>query len=219
MCIVTRICGILWFKNWMKILYRIFLIRKSQNAPVPYPIMPHPVQKYAHFCHEWSIAGYGTGVFWDLGNWYTTKTLQWHHNSQDGVSNHLTYRCLLNRLFSADQRKQQSSASLAFVREIPRRPANSPHKWPVTRKFFPFDNVIMSCSPVKYNYEDLRYGRNGHNNGVCSLHSVKSWWAYWAMSCPLKSKYSHISQRTRLEYLYKTKVYMGKSTLHHLICH
>ena len=34
----------------------------------------------------------------------------------------------------ADQRKHQSSASLAFVRGIHRRPVNSPHKWPVTRK-------------------------------------------------------------------------------------
>ena len=38
----------------------------------------------------------------------------------------------------ADQRKYQSSASLAFVRGIHRRPVNSPHKWPVTRKMFPF---------------------------------------------------------------------------------
>ena len=36
----------------------------------------------------------------------------------------------------ADQRKHQSSASLAFVRGIHRRPVNSPHKWPVTRKCF-----------------------------------------------------------------------------------
>ena len=44
---------------------------------------------------------------------------------------------------SANQRKHQSSASLAFVRGIHRRPVNSPHKWPVTRKMFPFDDVIM----------------------------------------------------------------------------
>ena len=36
----------------------------------------------------------------------------------------------------ADQRKHQSSASLAFVRGFP-------HKGPVTRKMFPFDDVIM----------------------------------------------------------------------------
>ena len=43
----------------------------------------------------------------------------------------------------ADQRKYQSSVSLAFVREIYRWPVNSPHKWPVTREIFPFDDTIM----------------------------------------------------------------------------
>ena len=43
----------------------------------------------------------------------------------------------------ADQRKHQSSVSLAFARGIHRGPVNSPHKWPVTQKMFPFDDVIM----------------------------------------------------------------------------
>ena len=47
----------------------------------------------------------------------------------------------------ADKRKHQSSASLAFVRGIHRWPVNSPHKWPVTRKMFPFDDVIMQIRP------------------------------------------------------------------------
>ena len=48
----------------------------------------------------------------------------------------------------ADQRKHQSSASLAFVWGLHREPVNSPHKWPVTGKMFPFDDVIMimQCS-------------------------------------------------------------------------
>ena len=45
-----------------------------------------------------------------------------------------------------NQRKHQSSAWLAFVREIHRGPVNFPHKWPVTRKMFPFDDVIMWSS-------------------------------------------------------------------------
>ena len=44
----------------------------------------------------------------------------------------------------ADQRKYQSSASLAFVRGIHRSQVNSPHKGPVSRKMFPFDDVIMA---------------------------------------------------------------------------
>ena len=49
----------------------------------------------------------------------------------------------------ADERKHQHqvqvqrSASLAFVQGIHRSPVNSPHKRPVTRKMFPFDDVIM----------------------------------------------------------------------------
>ena len=48
----------------------------------------------------------------------------------------------------ADHRKYQSSASLAFVRGIHREPVNSPHIWPVTRKMFPFDDVIMISSAI-----------------------------------------------------------------------
>ena len=47
------------------------------------------------------------------------------------------------------QRKHQSSALLAFVRGIHRRPVNSPHKGPVTRKMFPFDDVIMLTTKIK----------------------------------------------------------------------
>ena len=42
-----------------------------------------------------------------------------------------------------DQRKLQSSASLAFVRGIHRGPVNSPHKGPITRKTILFDDVIF----------------------------------------------------------------------------
>ena len=49
----------------------------------------------------------------------------------------------------ADQRKHQSSAPLAFVRGIHRGPVNSPHKWLVTRKMVPFDDVIMTWTCLK----------------------------------------------------------------------
>ena len=65
----------------------------------------------------------------------------------------------------ADQRKHQSSASLAFVRGIHRGPVNSPHKWPVTRKMSPFNDVIMSLvlsyrcirKLKKYEYANVTY--------------------------------------------------------------
>ena len=42
-----------------------------------------------------------------------------------------------------DQIKPQSSSPLAIVRGINRWPVNTPHKWPITRKVFPFGDVIM----------------------------------------------------------------------------
>ena len=54
--------------------------------------------------------------------------------------------------WGADQRKHQSSASLAFTRGIHRWPVDSPHKWPVTRKSFHF----MTSSCVKYALSPLK---------------------------------------------------------------
>ena len=76
-----------------------------------------------------------------LVNW--SSSLRWRRNGHDSVSNHQPRYCLLNRFFGCISKKHQSSASLAFVRGIHRGPVNSPHKWPVTRKIFPFDDVIM----------------------------------------------------------------------------
>ena len=56
----------------------------------------------------------------------------------------------------ADQRKHQSSASLAFVKGIHRWPVNSPHKGPVTRNMFPLHNVIM-IEMVLFNDVDGTY--------------------------------------------------------------
>ena len=47
-------------------------------------------------------------------------------------------------VYSGRSKKTSNSASLAFVRGIHWLPVNSPHKWPVTRKRFPYDDVIMA---------------------------------------------------------------------------
>ena len=70
-------------------------------------------------------------------------TLQWRHNERHGVSNHQFLIVYSTVCLGADQRKHQSSSSLAFVRRIHRGSVNSPNKGPVTRKIFPFDDVIM----------------------------------------------------------------------------
>ena len=59
-----------------------------------------------------------------------------------------------------DQRKHQRSVSLAFVSGIHRWAANSPHKGPVTRKMFPFDDVVMSIDTgnwVKHWITECKY--------------------------------------------------------------
>ena len=64
----------------------------------------------------------------------------------------------------ADQGKHQSSASLAFVRELHRGPVNSPHKWPVTRKMFPFDDVIMQKVDQLIGVKWLIHGTRHHKD-------------------------------------------------------
>ena len=53
----------------------------------------------------------------------------------------------------ADQRKHQCSTSPAFLREYHRWPVNSPHKRPVTRKMFPFDDVFMTRSLISTSWD------------------------------------------------------------------
>ena len=74
------------------------------------------------------------------------------------ISSHITSLAIFySTVYSdADQRKHQSSASLAFVWGINRGPVNSPHKGPVTREMFPFDDVIMiTASSVMTERPDL----------------------------------------------------------------
>ena len=71
---------------------------------------------------------------------YITMTSQWARWRLNSPVSPVFYSTVYS---GAYQRKHQSSASLAFVWGIHRWPVNCPHKWPVTRNFFPFDDVIM----------------------------------------------------------------------------
>ena len=70
-------------------------------------------------------------------------SLQWCHKGPDGFSNHQTYDCLLNRLFRRRSKKTSKSCVTGLCAGNSPGPVNSPHKGPVTRKMFPFDDVIM----------------------------------------------------------------------------
>ena len=77
-------------------------------------------------------------------------SLHWRHNDQDGVSNHQPHGCLLNRLFRRRSQKTSKLRATALCAGNSPGPVNSPHKGPVTRKMFPFDDVIMHCIPYTY---------------------------------------------------------------------
>ena len=62
-------------------------------------------------------------------------SLQWRHNEYDGVSINQPHDFLFDRLFRLRPNKTSKL----------RWPINFPHKWPVARKMFPFDDVIMTA--------------------------------------------------------------------------
>ena len=72
----------------------------------------------------------------------------WHYNDviMSAMTSQITSVSIVCSIVGsgADQRKHHSSASMAFVWGIHHWPVNSPHKRPVTRKMFPFDDVLMS---------------------------------------------------------------------------
>ena len=77
-----------------------------------------------------------------MGRHHRSLKLQWN----DAQFWYMCPTIVYSTVYScSDQRKHQSSASLAFVRGIHRWPVNSPHKRPVTWEMIPFHDVIMQC--------------------------------------------------------------------------
>ena len=134
---------------------------KSHNAPVPYPIMRHPEQKCEQFLfwmmyygildrfNVWSVnhLNYHTRDCWflstDVVDQVILLALQWRHNWRDSVSNNQPHDCLLNRVFRRRSKKTSKLRVTGLCAGNSPGPVNSPHKSPVTRKMFPFDDVIM----------------------------------------------------------------------------
>ena len=101
--------------------------------------MPHDLP------HDWSTLVSGNGLV-SSGN----KQLHYNDVIMGGIASQITDLTIVySSVYSgADQRKHQNSILLAFVRGIHWWPVNSPHKWPVTWKIFPFDDVIMTWAKV-----------------------------------------------------------------------
>ena len=72
------------------------------------------------------------------------ELLQRRHNEHDSVSNHQPHDCLLNRLFRRRSKKTSELRVTGLCVGNSPGPVNSPHKGPVTRKMFPFGDVIMT---------------------------------------------------------------------------
>ena len=79
-----------------------------------------------------------TGYIWRV--WYLLRTtcLAYSDIIMGAMASQITSITIVYSIVysCAGQRKQHSSASLAFVRGIHRWPVNFPHKWPLTRKMF-----------------------------------------------------------------------------------
>ena len=73
----------------------------------------------------------------------TSTSLQWRHNGCHGVSNHQPHDCLLNRWFRRRSKKTSKLRDTGLCAGNSPVTGEFPHKWPVTRKMFPFDDVII----------------------------------------------------------------------------
>ena len=70
-------------------------------------------------------------------------TIKLRHNERDGISNHQPHGCLLKRLFRRRSRKTSKLRVTGLFAGNSPVTGEFPHKGPVTRKMFPFDDVIM----------------------------------------------------------------------------
>ena len=88
--------------------------------------------------------------------WYGLKvSLHWRHYDHDGVANHQPHGCLLNRLFRRRSKKTSKRRVTGLCVGNSPGAVNSPRKGPVTRKMFPFDDVIMiphTVYPMKHSH-------------------------------------------------------------------
>ena len=85
-------------------------------------------------------------ILWEIVSCWITACIHYSDVINGAIASQITSLTIvyLTVYSDADQRKHQSSAWLVFVWGIHQGPVNSPHKWPVTRRMFPFDDVIMS---------------------------------------------------------------------------
>ena len=124
-------------------------VTKSQCVHCIYSLLSQPNQNVPL---QWRHNALCLFVSTSIRLWFTVSQAPFSHYIDVIISVIASQITSLTIVYStvysgADQRKQQRPASLAFVRGIYRWPLNSPRKGPVTRKMFPFDDVIVRHRP------------------------------------------------------------------------
>ena len=137
-------------------------------------------------------------------------SLHWQHNGRDGVSIICSTACS-----GADQRKHQSSASLAFVRGIHRWPVNPHHK-----KASDIENVSIWW---RHHVGEITYCMGPANKGLltkrCSFDEMDDWFVccasftvcHWQHKLSIHMHYRHIPVQylKMLSKCYDTKYYVA----------
>ena len=98
-------------------------------------------------------------------------SLRWHHNEHDDVLNHQPYHCLLNLLFRRRSKKTSKLRVTGLCAGNSPGTAEFTAQWPVTRKVFPFDDVIMFVQTLNVLWSD-DYQFSGHclpKNNWCKI--------------------------------------------------
>ena len=103
----------------------------------------------------------------DFTSYEQYAALLWRHNDHDGVSNHQSHGCLLNRLFRRRSKKTSKLRVTGICAGNSPGPVNSPHKGPVTQKMVPFDDVIMKIC--------LSCHQLGPMLVTCSYGNIQKW--------------------------------------------
>ena len=98
-----------------------------------------------------------TAACWGVRTGCIFFAFYWRHNDHGGVSNHQPHDCLLNGLFRRRSKKTSKLRVTGLCAGNSPGPVNSPHKRPVTRKMFPFDDVIMVAVKVSDEYLTITF--------------------------------------------------------------
>ena len=134
-----------WIPLSRNICTNLYILGDDVTAQLP--SLSHDIVTVIGVRSAWSSMAHGYIAYSTMANVYKSAfMLHYCDVIMNAMSPQITSLSIVySTVYSdADQRKHQSSASLAFVRGIHRGPVNSPHKGPVIRKIFPFDDVTCN---------------------------------------------------------------------------